>query len=165
MDRWRRGTGMDRRRFVTTVLGGIGLYGLTSSTGHALPFSPKIKWHNDLKTAYKVGKSQDKPLLILFSASWCTYCHKLIRESLGDKAMVEFVQTQFVPVLLDFDKDNKIAKILEVESLPCTVVLSPQADLLLQANGFQKTAAYRETLQSALDKRADMIQQAHAIEK
>ena len=156
---------MDRRRFIATVFGGIGLYGLSSNAALALPFSPKIKWHNDLKTAYKVGKAQDKPLLILFSATWCTYCHKLIRESLGDKAMVEFVQAQFVPVLLDFDKDNKIAKILEVESLPCTVVLSPQADLLLQANGFQKTAAYRDTLQSALDKRDDMIQQARAVAK
>lgn len=156
---------MDRRRFVSTVLGSLGLYGLASSTAHALPFSPKIKWNHDLKTAYRIGKSQDKPLLILFSASWCTYCHKLIRESLGDKAMVEFVESQFVPVLLDFDKDNKVAKILEVESLPCTVVLSPQADLLLQANGFQKSAVYRETLQSALDKRDELIQQARAVVK
>ncbi len=156
---------MDRRRFVATVLGGLGLYSLSTQPALALPFTPKIKWQSDLKTAYRIGKTQDKPLLILFSASWCTYCHKLIRESLGDKAMVEFVESQFVPVLLDFDKDNKIAKILEVESLPCTVILSPQADLLLQKNGFQKSAAYRETLQSALDKRDELIQQARAMAK
>lgn len=156
---------MDRRRFVATVLGGVGLYGLSNTSAFALPTAPKIKWHNDLKSAYKIGKTRDKPLLILFSATWCTYCHKLIRESLGDKKMVEFVESQFVPVLLDFDKDNKVAKILEVESLPCTVVLSPQADLLLQVNGFQKTVAYRETLQTALDKRDELIQQARAIEK
>lgn len=156
---------MDRRRFVATVLGGAGLYGLSGTAVFALPTAPKIRWHNDLKTAYKIGKTRDKPLLILFSATWCTYCHKLIRESLGDKKMVEFVESQFVPVLLDFDKDNKVAKILEVESLPCTVVLSPQADLLLQVNGFQKTVAYRETLQTALDKRDELIQQARAVEK
>ncbi len=156
---------MDRRRFIATVLGGFGASSLVAPVAWALPTAPKIKWHNDLKAAYRVGKSQDKPLLILFSASWCTYCHKLIRESLGDKKMVTFVQEQFVPVLLDFDKDNKVAKVLEVESLPCTIVLSPQADLLLQVNGFQKTAPYRETLQSALDKREEMIQQARAVAK
>lgn len=157
---------MDRRRFIATVLGGVGAYGLAASQqAWALPAAPKIKWHNDLKAAYKVAKTQDKPLLILFSATWCTYCHKLIRESLGDKKMVAYVQQQFVPLLLDFDKDNEIAKVLEVESLPCTIVLSPAADLLLQVNGFQKTAEYRETLQSALDKRQDMIQQAKATVK
>lgn len=156
---------MDRRRFIATVLGTAGFGGFALRSAEALPTSPKIKWHNDLKTAYRVARSQDKPLLILFSASWCTYCHKLIRESLGDKKMVAFVEEQFIPVLLDFDKDNKIAKVLEVESLPCTIVLSPQADLLLQMNGFQKTVAYRETLQSALDKRDELIQQARAVGK
>lgn len=151
---------MDRRQFLMSSGTILGVGSLAVTSAWALPTSPKIKWHNNLKSAYKIARSQDKPLLILFSASWCTYCHKLIRESLGDKKMVAFVEQQFVPVLLDFDKDNAVAKVLEVESLPCTIVLSPEADLLLQVNGFQKTAPYRETLQSSLDKRDELIQQA-----
>ena len=153
---------MDRRQFLLTSGALLGVGSVVAAPAWALPTSPKIKWHNNLKSAYKVARAQDKPLLILFSASWCTYCHKLIRESLGDKKMVEFVEKRFVPVLLDFDKDNAIAKVLEVESLPCTVILSPEADLLSQFNGFHKTTAYRESLQTALDKRDELIQQTRA---
>jgi thioredoxin-like negative regulator of GroEL len=156
---------MDRRQFIAAMIGTAGIGTIAARSAFALPTTPKIKWHNNLKSAYKVARSQDKPLLILFSATWCTYCHKLIRESLGDKKMVAFVEQQFVPLLLDFDKDKEIAKVLEVESLPCTIVLSPQADLLLQVNGFQKTTEYRETLQTSLDKRDELIQQARATSK
>lgn len=153
---------MDRRQFLLTSGALLGIGTVATAPAWALTANPKIKWHNNLKAAYKVARAQDKPLLILFSASWCTYCHKLIRESLSDKKMVAFVEQRFVPVLLDFDKDNAIAKVLEVESLPCTVILSPEADLLSQFNGFHKTAAYRESLQVALDKREELIQQTRA---
>lgn len=153
---------MDRRQFLLNTGAMLGVGTLVTTSAWALPTSPKIKWHNNLRAAYKVARTNDKPLLIVFSASWCTYCHKLLRESLGEKKMVAFVEDQFVPLLLDFDKDAEIAKVLEVESLPCTIVLSPQADLLLQVNGFQKLTAYRQTLQTALDKREELIQQARA---
>ncbi len=156
---------MDRRRFIVSVLGAAGIGGLALRPALAAIASPKIKWHNDLKAAYRVARTQDKPLLIVFSGVKCTYCHKLLRETLGEKGMVAFVEQQFVPVLLDYDKDNQVAKVLEIDALPCTIVLSPQADLLLQTNGFQKTVAYRETLQTALDKRDELIQQARAVDK
>lgn len=148
---------MDRREFIGWVAGSAGL-AAAPAIGWGLPTSPKIKWFNELKPAHKVAVQLDKPLLIVFSASWCTYCHKLLRESLSDRKMVTWVTANFVPVLLDFDEDKPIAEVLKVESLPCTVVLSPQADLLLQHNGFQKTDPYRETLQAALDKRTEIQQ-------
>ena len=101
---------MNRRQFLLSTGALLGVGTVASTSAWALHTSPKIKWHNNLKSAYKVARAQDKPLLILFSATWCTYCHKLIRESLGDKKMVAFVEQRFIPVLLDFDKDNAIAK-------------------------------------------------------
>jgi thioredoxin-like negative regulator of GroEL len=151
---------MDRRNFCLSV---CGVATAASATGLWAYSPPKIRWHKDLKTAHRVAVREDKPLLILFSASWCTYCHKLQRETLGEKPMVAYVEEHFVPVLLDFDKDTRIAQVLEVESLPCTVVLSPQVDLLVRQVGYSKAPAFRETLQSALD-RQTQIQQAAARE-
>lgn len=151
---------MDRRTFLQSTAGGVLLFGGATS-GWALPLAPKIKWYQDLKLAHKAAVQHERPMLILFSATWCKYCHKLIRETLGEKEMVTWVSERFIPVLLDFDQDAKAAKILGVESLPSTTVLSPKADMLLQSVGFQKAPAYKELLQSALDKQVE-IQQAGA---
>jgi len=152
---------MDRRRFCLTALGSGALS--VGALARALAYTPPtIRWHKDLKTAHRIAVQQSRPLLILFSASWCTFCHKLQRETLGEKPMVAFVEQKFVPLLLDYDKDKAVARILEVESLPCTVVLSPQADLLARVAGYAKSAEYRQSLQAALDAQ-DRIQQAAAV--
>lgn len=159
---------MDRRRFCLELLGtGAALGGLTCVAGATPPFAgqavQKIQWNHSLKAAHKLAIAQDKPLLIVFGASWCSYCHKLERETLGDKRITAVVERSFIPVHLDFDRDAKVAKILEVERLPCTVILSPQADLLLKHEGYAEYKEYQQTLQSALEKR-DAIQQVKNTE-
>lgn len=154
---------MDRRRFCLELLGtGAALGGLARFAAAAPPLTglatQKIRWNHSLKAAHKIAIEQDKPLLIVFGASWCTYCHKLERETLGDKRITAVVERDFIPVHLDYDRDAKIAQILEVEKLPCTVILSPQADLLLKHEGYAEYKEYRQTLQSALDKRAEIQQ-------
>lgn len=155
---------MDRRRFCLELLGtGIALGGLAHVAGAAPPpggqTAQKIQWNYSLKVAHKLALAQDKPLLIVFGASWCAYCHKLERETLGDKRIAAVIERDFIPVHLDFDRDVKIAKILEVERLPCTVILSPQADLLLKHEGYAEYKEFQQSLHSALEKR-DEIQQA-----
>jgi thioredoxin-like negative regulator of GroEL len=159
---------MDRRRFCLKLLGtSVAWEGLARFAAAAPPLTgfgtQKIRWNHSLKAAHKLAIEQDKPLLIVFGASWCTYCHKLERETLGDKRITAIVERDFIPVHLDYDRDAKVAKILEVEKLPCTVVLSPQADLLLKYEGYSEYKEYRQTLQSALDKRAE-IRQVHGTD-
>lgn len=154
---------MDRRRFCLELLGAGAVFEGLARHAAAAPPTPspatqKIRWNHNLKAAHKLAIEQDKPLLIVFGASWCTYCHKLERETLGDKRITAVIERDFIPVHLDFDRDAKVAKILEVERLPCTVILTPQADLLLKYEGYSEYKEYRQTLQSALDKRAEIQQ-------
>ena len=60
---------MDRRRFCVTALsaGTLSAGGLAGLWAYT---PPNIRWHKELKPAYKVAVQQSKPLLILFSASW-----------------------------------------------------------------------------------------------
>ena len=159
---------MDRRHFCLSLLSsGVALNCSAKLAEAAPPFTvpptQKIRWNYSLKAAHKIALEQDKPLLIVFGASWCTFCHKLERETLGDKRITALIERDFIPVHLDFDRDAKIAKILEVERLPCTVILSPQADLLLKHEGFAQYKEYNQSLHSALEKQAE-IQQVQATE-
>ena len=83
------------------------------------------------------------------------------RRKLGIVGVVALIERDFIPVHLDFDKDSKIAKILEVERLPCTVFLTPQADLLHRTEGFANVKEFQSTLSTALDRRSE-VQQVRA---
>lgn len=116
-------------------------------------------WHHDMQKAHKVAITEDKPMVIVFGASWCRFCKKLENETLSDPRMKQYIKQNFIPVHLDLDEEKRIGKILEIKSLPCTVVLSPQADLLGKIVGYKSPEAMHEQLQKAL-KTQNVLRQA-----
>jgi thiol-disulfide isomerase/thioredoxin len=149
---------MDRRQFVASMLGASGLVFTGGTAARSAPFGPKLKWQKDLKVARKLALADNKLLMVVFTAEWCTYCHKLIDNTISHRDLVPFIDRHFVPVMIDFDANKRVAEILEVDSLPNTVILSPMADLLVQRKGYAQVGSFKETLQSALDKQAEIIQ-------
>lgn len=154
---------MNRRQFCLG-LAGAGIVAQTTSLSLvAAPPDrsqepPKVRWFQSLKAAHKLAIEEDVPLLIVFGASWCTYCHKMDREVFGDKRVISLIEREFIPVHLDYDRDIKVAKILDVEKLPCTVILSPQADLLAKREGYAKIQEFHQILTTALSKQAEIQQ-------
>lgn len=108
-----------------------------------------IKWHPNLESAHQASLKNNKPIFIVFDASWCTHCRKLENETLSDPKMANYLNQAFEPVHLDFDEDREIANVLKVKSIPCTVVLSAEADLLARQVGFSKVLPYHGMLEKA----------------
>jgi len=108
-----------------------------------------IQWHTDLEKAHQAAMKSNKPIFIVFDASWCTYCRKLEKDTLSDPRMARYLNQAFEPVHLDFDKDREIADTLKVKSIPCTVVLSAEADLLARQVGYSKVPRYHAMLEKA----------------
>ncbi len=136
-------------RSVVAVLATVAVAaGTTGFVVAAEPASP-VAWRPDLRTAHRHAAATGKPVLIVFDAPWCRHCKKYEAETLADPRMAEYLNREFVPVRLDFDRDRKIAEVLEVESLPCTVILSPEADLLGKVVGAQPPKDLWEALQDS----------------
>ncbi len=129
-----------------------------ASAGSRSILSDKV-WHQDMQKAHQVSINEGKPMLIVFGASWCKFCTKLEKETLTNPRMAQYISQNFVPVHLDLDKEKKVGKILGVKSLPCTVVLSPEADLLGKIVGYKSVEAMQEQLQRAL-KTQNVLRQA-----
>lgn len=111
-------------------------------------------WQNDLKSAFARSAKEGKPVLVLFGAEWCHYCHKQDDETLTDAAVKKALADGFVPVRLDVDDHQRIAKILEVSTLPQAVILAPNADLLGRAKGYHTPTQFGTALSKATAKHA-----------
>ena len=121
----------------------------TASTMAEPAVTESIHWHSSLKAAHKVAVSENKPLLLVWGAEWCGFCKKLEGETLAHPALARYINETFVAVHLDYDKDEKVRDILEVERLPCTIVLTPQAEQLERFEGFHQPADVYQKLSTA----------------
>lgn len=108
-----------------------------------------VHWHEDLYAAHLESVRQQRPMLIVFGASWCGYCRKLEQQTLSHRNVAQAVRAGYIPVHLDLDNDAHIARILEVKAVPCTVILSPRADLLGRQAGYVDAEKFQGLLQSA----------------
>lgn len=137
------------------VLAGVLAAFVTDAANAAEPAKakkkPVVAWQKDLKAAQKLSAKTGRPILIVFGADWCTHCHKFEDTTLANPTMAGYINKEFVPVHLDFDECEETAQVLEVEAIPCTVILSPEADLLGKVVGAKPAKDYWEALQDAQD--------------
>jgi thioredoxin-related protein len=89
-------------------------------------------------------------MLVVFSGPKCFYCRKLENEVFTHPTVARYINKAFVPVHLDLAKNRQAAEILEVTSLPTSVILSSDADLLGSIEGFVNSREYAEVLHRSL---------------
>ena len=107
---------------------------------------PKIHWRSNLDQAHDEAVKTNRPMLVVFGANWCTFCKKMDDTAFVDPTLVTYVNNNFVPVQLDLDQNQRTAAILDVDRIPATVALTPNADLLGRVIGYVNTETYRESL-------------------
>lgn len=132
-----------------TLAGAISAVTLTRAEPGARPAARSqagVKWRTDLQAARAEARQQDRPMLVVFGADWCTYCRKMEQTTLADQALSKYINDSFIPVHLDLDHDARVAEILEVERIPCSVMLSPNADLLGRVTGYVDRGQYQQAL-------------------
>lgn len=123
------------------------------------PAAPsRIIWETDLNKAHELSVKTGKPILIVFGASWCSHCRKMTDETLADPKLVEYVNKTFIPVGLEFDQNKRTARILEIDSLPSSIVLTPEADLVGRIVGHVDSRQYQSTLQRAIELKTNIEQ-------
>lgn len=133
----------------------------------AEPGAQGIQWQTDIFKAHDISVKTDKPMLILVSSESCPPCNKLKSTTLVDPRITKFVNQSFVPVKLDFEKDARVIEILEVEHIPTTIVLSPDADLLGRLVGYASVQDYYKALDKTrqIQGKINSLRQASASKK
>ena len=79
-----------------------------------------LPWAGNYQSALSEAGKSHKVVMIDFTASWCVNCHKLDRTTYVDPGVVKAL-AGVVPVRVDYDKENAIAKRYKAEALPVIV--------------------------------------------
>lgn len=69
--------------------------------------SSEIDWL-PLDEGLKYAKAENLPILVDFTASWCTWCKKMDRDTFTSAEVIVLVNSNFVPVRVWGDSDDEL---------------------------------------------------------
>jgi thiol:disulfide interchange protein len=120
---------------LVAVLAGLGAAGWKF-------FAPAAgEWGHDLDAGFAAAAQQGKPLLVLYSADWCTRCRTLETAVLRDRKIDAFLEREFVRVKVDLSDrqgpNNRLAAKAKVRELPAMIVYNPKGREVKRLTGLE----------------------------
>ena len=85
----------------------------------------EINWQRSYSDALAVSKSENKPIMVVFTADWCVFCKKLENQTFTNAKIVNLINNNFIAVKIDKDKETKIANDFNVTGIPDMYFLTP----------------------------------------
>lgn len=122
-----------------------------AKTTSAPKSSTRIAWRTSFAAAQAEAKRTNKPLLVDFTAAWCTNCKALDARTYTDANVIR-ESKKFVAVKVDTDKDIATAKKYRVSSLPVVAVLKADGTMSSAFLGFRDAKGTTSFLQTAYAK-------------
>jgi protein disulfide-isomerase len=86
-----------------------------------------INWEGTIEGAKATAARSNRFVLLFFTANWCPNCHRLENDLRTQPGAVTALETNFVPVKLNYDYFKTTAQQYGVTRLPTTIVLAPTA--------------------------------------
>lgn len=112
------------------------------------PADSSITYAPDVEAARAASAREDKPLVILFAAAWCSACQQL-EERVLLEAPVQAVADRFIWVRVDIDRHLSVAREWEVDATPTLVVLEPDGSVRRKIVGMVGSDRLAELLRTA----------------
>ena len=112
--------------------------------------SKKVNWREDLAQAQAEAKSRDLLLWIQFTGPWCINCRRMDRATFVHAGVVVQSRDSFVPVKLRSDEHEALAQSLGLTSLPSTVIVRPNGEVVEKYEGYIEPEAFEITLADVL---------------
>jgi thioredoxin-related protein len=66
----------------------------------------------------EIAKAQNKPVFLYFHADWCKYCKKLKTTTFVDKAVLNYLNDNFISITIDTEKERELATEWGIKGLP-----------------------------------------------
>ena len=95
-----------------------------------------IDWREGFDTALDEVKTGGKPLLLVFSASWCPPCIVMKHDVWPDAEVSDAVNRGYVPLHVDVDNpaNSALAARYGIRGIPAVLIVDAQGKVLRQAS-------------------------------
>ena len=90
---------------------------------------------DDYNKAIKMSGELGKPVLVFFTADWCTWCQKMKKQVLTDDS-VKAAMKNYIFVIVDTDKQKHIARKFNINGLPSYLITNCDQSELKIVSGF-----------------------------
>jgi len=110
------------------------------------------RWQTNVSAAESTAAAEDKPVIVYFWTTWCTYCEDYNREVYSDPA-VQSELDDFVKVAVNLDSDapeaSRVQRKYNVNYPPQHVIIRPDGEVLVRINGYAGTSDFLSYLEAA----------------
>ena len=89
-----------------------------------------INWVEHYEAGIQLAKRQNKPILLAFFKQHTRFCSDMQQNTYNNPDVIEYVEQNFVPILIDVDKQPEIAKRYRVSYYPTHYIKRPDSDEL-----------------------------------
>ena len=83
-----------------------------------------------------LGKIEKKKIFLHFYADWCAFCRKMAKDTFQDSTVIAYLNENFIPVMVNTDKDPKTAAAYGALGLPYTVFLAESGEPIVSVPGY-----------------------------
>jgi len=97
--------------------------------------SSGIQWYS-YDEGMALGKNKAKKVFINFYAQWCGYCRKMDTRTFKDSAVMDYINTNFIAVKVDVDKERYVAAQYNISPLPDLWFISEEGEAIGNKPGY-----------------------------
>lgn len=102
----------------------------------------RIAWAENFTAAQQKSASSGQRMILYFTGTWCVPCRIMKRQVWADVEVMKKVNSQFVPVAIDFDDPDAapLLKRYNIKGPPVTIVTDSEGNALdWRAGGISKS--------------------------
>ena len=93
-----------------------------------------ITWYEWDEESFELAGPLDLPVLLYITAPWCEPCHLMEDSTLADPQVVETINDDFIPILVDADKRPDVDSRYNRGGWPTTAFLNAEGEVLESHN-------------------------------
>lgn len=104
-----------------------------------------IDWRSHGDAMPEASKT-DKPVVIHFTADWCTWCTKMKKETYTDPEVARLLKDEFVTAMVNSDDYPLLSFIYGVQSLPTIWIVDSHGGGITKISGYKDARSFARYL-------------------
>ena len=128
----------------------------SESDTHRNGLGKRIEIMDDYQEGLKMGRLEQRPVVVILGAIWCSWCRKLESELDSDDGAS--ILQKWVVIKVDVDQDPEVAELLEASALPGIRVIGLDEKVIASREGYSPVKQLQEWLDSKQNEANPKIQ-------